>query len=297
MPEATPPVGIGMPVYDGEAYVAEAIDSVLAQTFGDFELVISDNASTDGTEAICRDYAARDGRIRYLRQPENLGAAENYNRVFREARGDTFRWASHDDLLAPTLLETCHRVLAAAPPEVVLCYPQTRLIDAQGRELGVNDDGMDLREASPRRRLLRVVRGWSLCNPICGLMRREALARSGLIRPYISSDVVLLAELALFGQFWEIPEPLFARRIHDASSRRSGASVDEVARWFDPAARGAGVLHPRTQLFFRTLAMIWESDLPLAERVECMLAAAPAWILRRLRVRAGAWRRRLLPAS
>ena len=93
-----PKVSIGMPVYNGEKYIREALDSLLAQTFTDFELIISDNASTDGTEAICREYAARDPRIRYVRQSENRGPTANFHFVLDEAVGEYFMWAAYDDL-------------------------------------------------------------------------------------------------------------------------------------------------------------------------------------------------------
>ena len=90
-------VSIGMPVYNGEKFIREALDSLLAQTFTDFELIISDNASTDGTEAICREYAARDSRIRCVRQSENRGACANFQFVLDEAKGEYFMWAAADD--------------------------------------------------------------------------------------------------------------------------------------------------------------------------------------------------------
>ena len=96
-----PRVSIGLPVYNGDNYLAETLDSILAQTFTDFELIISDNGSTDRTEAICRRYAAQDHRVRYVRNPSNLGAARNYKRAFELARGEYFKWNGHDDPLAP----------------------------------------------------------------------------------------------------------------------------------------------------------------------------------------------------
>ena len=104
---ASPRVSIGMPVYNGADHVAKAIQAILSQTFEDFELVISDNASSDGTDQICRRYAALDPRIRYCRNDHNLGAAANYNRVFELARAEYFKWAAHDDLYAPEYLERC----------------------------------------------------------------------------------------------------------------------------------------------------------------------------------------------
>jgi glycosyltransferase involved in cell wall biosynthesis len=99
-----PKVSIGMPVYNGEPFIREALDSLLAQTFTDFELIISDNASTDGTEAICREYASKDARIRYVRQEENRGALSNFKFVLDEAVGEYFMWAASDDKWAPIFI-------------------------------------------------------------------------------------------------------------------------------------------------------------------------------------------------
>src|SRR3954470_23138397 len=103
----TPRVTIGLPVYNGARYLAEAIESVLAQTFTDFELVISDNASTDATAAIALQYAARDPRVRYSRNRENIGSARNFGRAFELATGEFFKWMASDDLISPEFLENC----------------------------------------------------------------------------------------------------------------------------------------------------------------------------------------------
>src|SRR5579871_3942080 len=112
-------VSIGLPVHNGERYLREAIDSLLAQTYRDFELIISDNGSTDGTEAICRAYAAADPRIRYYREEQNRGCAWNWNRVFALARGEIFKWAAHDDVCAPRLVERCLEALDRCPEAVL----------------------------------------------------------------------------------------------------------------------------------------------------------------------------------
>lgn len=104
VPARKPAVSIGMPVYNGAQYIREALDSLLAQTFSDFELIISDNASSDATKAICEEYARRDSRIRYVRQSENKGAAANFRFVLDRAKADLFMWAAYDDLWAPNYL-------------------------------------------------------------------------------------------------------------------------------------------------------------------------------------------------
>ena len=121
MTQPTPRVSIGLPVYNGERFLARAIDSLLAQDFVDFELVISDNASTDGTGEISRDYAARDPRIRYHRNERNIGAVGNFNRTLDLASGEYFKWAAHDDWCAPQFLGRCVEVLDD-DPSTVLCF-------------------------------------------------------------------------------------------------------------------------------------------------------------------------------
>src|SRR5262245_38883261 len=114
-----PRVSIGLPVYNGERYLAETLNSMLAQTFEDFELIICDNASTDQTEQICRFYAGKDTRICYVRNATNLGAAKNYRRTFELSSGDYFRWANCDDLFAPESLACCVEILDWKPSVVL----------------------------------------------------------------------------------------------------------------------------------------------------------------------------------
>ena len=116
-----PRVSIGMPVHNGQRFIRSAIESLLSQTCGDFELVISDNASTDATEAICREYQARDARVRYSRSERNLGGPANFRRVFHLCSGELHKWATADDYWEPTFVERCVEILDARP-DVVLAY-------------------------------------------------------------------------------------------------------------------------------------------------------------------------------
>jgi len=209
-------VSVGLPVYNGERYLAEALDSLLAQTYEDFELIICDNASTDRTGEIARTYAAKDKRVRYASNDVNLGVAGNYRRTFELSSGEYFRWAAVDDLCAPAALARCVEVLDREP-EVVLAYPRTKLVDEEGRVIAEYEDGLHL--ASPRasERFAQLHARLRLCNAAYGVVRRDVLLRTALIGPYLASDGVLLAELTLYGRFWEIPEFLFFRRIHAGS--------------------------------------------------------------------------------
>src|ERR1700722_6330272 len=123
---AAPRLSIGLPVYNGENYLAETLDSLLGQSYENFELIISDNASTDGTAGICRSYMKQDSRIRYICQPRNIGLAPNHNFLVGEARGELFKWADHDDLCARDLLASCVDALDEYP-DVVLAYSLTAL--------------------------------------------------------------------------------------------------------------------------------------------------------------------------
>lgn len=229
-------VGMGMPVYNGERYLEEAIRANLAQTYGDFTLLISDNASTDRTEAICRDYAARDKRIRYVRNPVNVGAAANFDRCFRPLACEYFRWSNADDIPEPTLVEKCLASLEA-DPTAVLAYGKSRVIDAEGAVTQDYDDNLDLRQPRAADRYIACVERIGLNNVIYGLMRRDALARTALLKGYPGADIYLVAELSLYGAFREIPERLFSRRMHpQASSWKRDDTAVQMNFW-DPLTK------------------------------------------------------------
>ena len=134
-----------MPVYNGELYLEQTIQSVLEQTYDNFELVISDNASTDNTEQICRKFAKEDRRVVYIRNKSNIGAAMNYNHAFNNTKGQFFRWHNADDLCGPQLHELCLSVLMKKP-DVVLCYGKTQLIDQEGKAISLYNDDLNLQQ-------------------------------------------------------------------------------------------------------------------------------------------------------
>jgi glycosyltransferase involved in cell wall biosynthesis len=260
-----PHVSIGMPVYNGEPYVRQAIESILSQTFRDFELIISDNASTDGTERICREYAAKDSRIRFYRSDHNRGAAWNHNRVVELARGEYFKWQCHDDYCATTFLEKCLAVIYSNP-DVVLCYPQFVRVDEQNRRLGVKSSRVE-GERNVAERFRSLIYRRDTCEEIYGVTRTAVIRKTALIGPYTSSDDTLLAELILHGQFCSIPESLFFHRIHPAQSTNSYPSRSARMAWFNPAASRFPL--PFLRLFFAYLSLIWRSPLSWRGRANC----------------------------
>ncbi|UWQ48124.1 glycosyltransferase family 2 protein [Leisingera aquaemixtae] len=235
---AAPACSIGLPVYNGENYLEQAIQSVLAQEFQDFELIISDNASTDGTEAICRRFAEQDPRILYVRQPRNIGAAKNYNYTFHLARGAYFNWLAHDDILGPAFLSACLQGFEAYGDGAVLVYPAFKYIDEAGREAGKRAAScVETSARTPARRLYETLDQLAVVTSVFGMFRRDMLARTRLIGSYIASDYVLLAECALLGHIVRLEcPPQFQRRLHKDGSQRANKTPDAVAKWFDPDA-------------------------------------------------------------
>ncbi len=258
-----PRVSIGMPVYNGERFLREAIDSMLAQILQDFELIISDNASTDGTRDICLDYVRQDPRVRYYRNERNLGAARNFNRLFELSSGEYFKWATADDLAAPHLLEKCILVLDAHP-EVVLCYPKTTIIDQNGDVIAQYHDGLDLRSPSVIARFRTAIDQIRLVNVLQGLIRSNVLRNTSLIGPYLGADQVLVAELTLYGKFYEIPEFLFFRRMHP-QALSSITSLEGQQEFMDPQTKGKPPLRSWKHQFGH-LAAIARAPLTPGER-------------------------------
>jgi glycosyltransferase involved in cell wall biosynthesis len=275
---AIPPLTVGLPVYNGERFLADALDSVLGQTYGDFRLVISDNGSTDATEAICRDYATRDPRVVYLRYDVNRGAGWNFNHVFEHCDTPFFRWAASDDLFAPTCFERSAEVLAEAPSSVAMCYSKTLIIDGQGNPTGEHDDDLDLRSSKPHARIHRIIRTIVQANPIFGLIRSDALRTTRLHGSYPSADYVLIAELALAGEIWELPDRLFYRRLHGATSRVSNPSPEEYTVFIDPSVKP--VKHEAGRLLREYLAAVRHGPLSPLERAQCYAAVTAAWTRR-----------------
>lgn len=277
-----PKVTLGMPVYNGAAYIEAALISVLTQTYTDFELVISDNASTDDSGDICRLYAEKDARVRYYRADYNHGAAWNFNRTYELARGEYFRWVAHDDMLSKTLLEKSVAVLDSHP-DVVLTFSWITDIDGNDNEICVKKSNADswLRTPNQRFKALSTVKPEYKCEEVFGLIRSTVLSRTHLIASYSDSDRTLLAELGLYGPFYEIEEPLFLHRIHERGSVMVNPDRQSRMAWFDTAKSGRMVF-PNWQQLADLLSVIWRSPVTGSERVRCYLHML-TWVRQRRR--------------
>jgi glycosyltransferase involved in cell wall biosynthesis len=233
-------ITVGMPVFNGERYLERAIQSILVQSYTDFRLVILDNASTDQTAEIAREYARRDARVVYHRNEVNLGAGPNFNRVFGLCDSEYFKWAAHDDELRPAYLEKCIGALDA-DENAILAHSHVQEIDDGGNLLRAYPpvpDDVESRERWRRFTARLMDRGW--CTEIFGVIRAERLVGTPLIASFAGSDLALIIELTLRGRFIIIREPLFLHRIHSSrytsailEKNQNGAARAEIMAWYD----------------------------------------------------------------
>jgi glycosyltransferase involved in cell wall biosynthesis len=294
----SPKVSIGMPVYNGEKYLREAIRSLLEQDYTDFELIIADNASTDLTGEICHRLALADERIRYIRNGKNIGASPNFGLVLSLARGEYFKWACADDMHYPGNLRRTVEVLSAASPEVVLVTPRIFLIDEEGRSL-MDENGLPLPKAglgpgdkgperistsaeTPSRRLAEVLPRLDWSSAQFGLFRTEALRKTRGIDSFFASDRVLLAEVAMLGKIVEIDEPLFARRQHAEISTTVHKTPGAYALWMDPTAKGRAIKR-RPIMSLEYVRSIRRLPLTPLERGLCLGVITGVWLQQKVR--------------
>ncbi|GAB3254563.1 glycosyltransferase family 2 protein [Nocardioides dilutus] len=265
-------ISVGLPVYNGEKYLRQALDSLVTQTHTDLEIIISDNASTDATAEICQEYAASDPRIRYFRQDVNRGGAYNHNFVLAQATAPYFRLFSHDDWILPTCLEKCAKALDEHP-DVVLAWTETTMIDAWDQPMDYRtDQPFDNRSPSTRLASLLVPVGvdslLAWCAPHLGVARREVYSAAFPMSAYGGSDHEITVKLALLGSWIRIDEPLFNRRQHDDNST-AGVTIHEMATWMDSSARpGRSLPNFRRRLGY--LEGVLQTPMSRRERLRCL---------------------------
>ncbi|MEL6691095.1 MAG: glycosyltransferase family 2 protein, partial [Pseudomonadota bacterium] len=282
-----PKVSIGLPVYNGENYLKEALHCLLAQTFTDFELIISDNASTDSTQSICEAYAEKDSRIRYFRQPENRGAGANYDFAFHQAKGTYFRWCTHDDLMSHDCLEASVAHLDAHPEAVGALPKGVREVDEMGRTLRPVDIvfGSSSSKAAERFAAYALLSKSPLfhCMPFFSLFRREALAKTNLHGDYLGSDRILIAEMLLHGEIALLDSASVSFRCHPEqfSTRSQREDVNFAVAWFQPEKSGKRIFR-LARYFLELYRSVNRSGLGLRYRFTAYRAVASlAWSHRR----------------
>lgn len=229
-----PRVSVGVPVYNGARFLDAALESLLAQTYTDFDVLILDNASEDTTPDIAEAFAARDDRVTYRRNPENIGMSRNFNKAFTDTDGEYMMWAAADDMWEPTFIAKCVAALDERP-DASLSYTLVAMIGADGERLPYDADAgeyvlpngrhaygpdpLEIAESPrPEERFASAIGELYWCFAAQGVFRRTALDQTKLHRGYVGDDKMLLADLALVGPFVRVDEELFLRRLHDWSS-------------------------------------------------------------------------------
>ena len=279
-----PLVSIGIPVRNGQKYIRETLDSLLAQTMTNLEVIICDNDSTDSTESICREYACRDPRVRYFRNERNLGPAGNHNRCFAHSKGFYFKWHAHDDLIEPTFLEKCVAAMEK-DPTIANCHSLTKVVDENLKFLRTYDfrAATDSPSASHRfGKLINVSHKQHVGYEIFGLWRRAQLAETPLEKADAHGDRILLVRMALRGRYYEVPEQLFLARAHANQSMAAKTNRGRLAKlvgggpvppaeWWDASKKGK-IVFPEWNLLAEYWSAIGEvSSLSFMDRLRSRL--------------------------
>ncbi len=286
MTSPTPRLSIGVPVYNGEDYIAEAITSHLEQDFGDFELVVSDNCSTDGTPDIVNDFVKADARVTYTSNDENIGSTANFNRLFRLTNGDLFRWAAADDRVEPGYLSKVISMMDA-DPQIVIGHADSMLIDPKSEPMLEMDQGFlggdgymeaiklhppagDERFHSPHphKRIDAVINNNHRNFYIFGIMRRDVMMQTRLHGSFYGGDRTLLVEMAMRGTFRKVPEPLFASRSHAKNSGRNGLNFEELKQ------HGAQDISFAGQVMKGYISGVRTAGVPRSEELKCLAVIA-----------------------
>lgn len=289
-----PLLSIGLFVYNGERFIEKALDSILSQTFTNFELIISDNASTDRTGDICRAYARQDSRIRYYRNEKNMGAGWNVRRVCSLATAKYFKWAAADDILEPDFLRQCVAALEA-DENCVIAHSKTRVIDETGKFIENYVWPMKTDAPDPIVRFHEMLLNDHMCYQIFGVMRLSSLRQVPPQGSYVNSDGVLLAQMALLGYFYESPEHLFVSTRHSGqSSKTVPVRVKErrfrltnrygtlpCPEWWDPA-KTRTISFPEFRQLWEYFLSIGRAPMRVGQKLRCYLLLFP-WIKKHFR--------------
>jgi hypothetical protein len=287
-----PLVSLGVPVYNGEPHLRETLDSIVAQDYRPLEVVISDNASTDATPTICREYADRYPWLRYHRNDANIGAWRNFNQLPDMARGSCFMWVGAHDLLHPTYVRRCVEILES-DLGVVAAYSRGRLVDAEGTLQEQRLDEIDTRGLSTLARYLKVIWQTVSCTAVHAVIRTDVLRRTGRFRLDVwGADHLLLAELSLEGPCGQVAETLFTLR-DPRGAQTPDVHHRRVAMSMDPTQADRLVQTPVGELWRKTciahLEAVARSRLPFAQRLHAQLATLVCfhvrWLIPLTRIR------------
>lgn len=271
--KSSPLVSVCLPIYNEERHLARALSSITSQTYDNIEILISDNASTDSTAAICREFSDRDHRIVFYRQESNIGAINNFFSLADKATGKYMMWGAGHDLWSENLIEECVKVLER-DSSTVIAYGRTSWVDEEGRETATASGMYDTQGLDFAAKFAYVL--WGSMNPILGVIRKEALPKLGENYKFVGSDLVILLSLITKGDFACATAATFFRRRnrpaenHAARIERYKSDTTKIAvSLFDR-------LVPLAKLPVRILQVIIGSDLKVSEKAMLLLVTLPA---------------------
>ncbi|MCL2455001.1 MAG: glycosyltransferase family 2 protein [Micrococcales bacterium] len=270
---ASPRVTIGVPVYNGERYLAEALTSLVEQDFQDMEILVSDNASDDATVRIAEEFAARDPRVVVVRQEKNIGGAHNSNVLMDAARGEYFKWAYHDDRCAPGMVSALVAQLDADPDAVAAC-PTVMKIDEDGTDLGRWDERLYVDLVGPAHERLAQVLRHRIWPVQFGMFRTSAVRAAGGVYVSTAGEYVLPAAIAVRGNVRLVPEAVQQIRHH---VDRSGGERRSEAVWVDP--NRPHVAFPYSRKIPLVRRAVLDAGLDRAERRRCLRVVFRDWTL------------------
>lgn len=266
MADSSPLVSIGLPVFNGEAYLRRALDSLLAQDYPNFELIVSDNASTDGTQAICQEFAARDSRLKVYRNETNLGSVFNFNRVFELSSGKYFAWAGNDDWWESGFISKCVMTLERNP-DAVLCYTLAQFVDRAGQHMAIIDSDVTTRGLMRLERLHTAILRLNSAEAIYGMMRSESLRKTIIVQDCFGPDKSLIYQLAILGHIVKVPEVLHHYRLVE----KSWEEYAEQTTGFADARQSPPM--PKTSLVKGVIEAVWKLPIPMLQKPVLMLDA------------------------
>jgi glycosyltransferase involved in cell wall biosynthesis len=278
----SPVVSIGLPVYNGNPHIVNALNSLLNQTFKDFELIISDNGSLDDTWNICQQYAEKDTRIRLYRNTVTVGVGDNFLRVLNLARGDFFMWAAHDDEWHLEFIEKCLAALYNNPT-ASLCYCQSEIVNHVSNTKTIdaicnNNSSIDAKQKVYN----QLIANCPPPNAIYGLFRREKLINSSRSGFYVyGGDRVILLRTVLSGEVIALNETLrtynhyYAKRISTSNAyiRHTMQSINGSNPFVDllwkyKLGEIFLIWYWYWELFFALMNAVWQASAPLFTKLE-----------------------------
>ena len=259
-----PAITVGLPVFNGQDLIQVAVNSMLGQSFTDFELVICDNASSDETENICRELADLDNRVKYFRNESNIGAAANFRRVVNLASGKYFKWLGVDDFCDSSYLERTKEILDTRL-DVSNCCSKVFIVDEKGQKLRKYDDAQHLDDDAPSKRFIQFLAQDSWVNSVYGLMRTQTLKNTSIMGTFPGSDIVVMAEMSLHGKFIELPDYLFYRRIHPAAYSFE-CSNEKQQDFYNPGHQNRTFSMYHTRHLIEHLRSVFRVPIPFSEK-------------------------------